>query len=247
MAEPTPEELAVLTVRLQLLGDRLDDDPEKARRLIESAEPMEALAARAAEDAARAAAIVSDRSPTVEAAAAPAPGVARQASTPHQSDDDADEEEALSARLLRSSVSKNLRSPSARSPTDAGAGDPKRRASAPTREEAAEPRTLGQADWNPSDDDDSGAGGAASPAEADDSDAMDGSGTGSDDEYFNCPQVLNAGGLRYTCNARNKVSVVRAQGSRARCADCGKRLALPERFQEPPSGGLAWSNIPPGL
>ena len=107
------------------------------------------------------------------------------------------------------------------------------------------PRTLGQTDWDPSDDD-SGAGGAAPPVEPDDSDAMEGSGTGSD-EFFNCPQVLNAGGLRYTCNARNKVSVVRAKGSRAKCVDCGGRLALPERFQERPSGALAWSNIPPGL
>ena len=69
MDEPPPEDLAMLTAKLQLFGRRLEGDPDEARRLIESAEPMEALAARAAEDAARAAAIIRS-SPTVEAATA---------------------------------------------------------------------------------------------------------------------------------------------------------------------------------
>ncbi len=100
MDEPPPEELAAITAELQLLDARLAD-PEKAISLIESAKPMEALAARTAADA-RAAAIVSDRPPTVEAAAAAtAPGVARQASTPHQSDDDADDHGHRPVRRLR--------------------------------------------------------------------------------------------------------------------------------------------------
>jgi hypothetical protein len=83
MDEPPPEDLAMLTAKLQLFGRRLEGDPDEARRLIESAEPMEALAARAAEDAARAAAIIRS-SPTVEAAAAATAGVsaAAHASSP---------------------------------------------------------------------------------------------------------------------------------------------------------------------
>ena len=40
MAELSPKDLAMLTARLEQLRDRLEDDPEKAKRLIDALNPQ---------------------------------------------------------------------------------------------------------------------------------------------------------------------------------------------------------------
>ena len=71
-----------------------------------------------------------------------------------------------------------------------------------------------------------------------------------DDVVFPCPnkftRIIDGREILFDCGASNSVAVVRAAGRSAKCCACGARISPPERFVEPPTGNLAWTNEPPG-
>jgi hypothetical protein len=71
---------------------------------------------------------------------------------------------------------------------------------------------------------------------------------GEDGARFQCHSVrvivIEDERHEFPCLTWNSVAEVLAAGFRAKCTGCGARISVPERFVEPPTGNLAWTNAP---